>query len=80
MIGLCIPLASRFRRGGGLGALFAIGVGLGFLYFVIDGISLTMGELGFVAPWLAAWLPLLAVRPHCCPDGSQGRKGLTAAR
>ena len=60
MIALCIPLASRFRRGGGLGVLFAIGVGLGFLYFVIDGISLTMGELGFVTPWLAAWMPLIA--------------------
>lgn len=60
MMGLCIPLATRFRRGGGLGALFAVGVGIGFLYFIVDGISLTMGELGFVAPWLAAWLPILA--------------------
>jgi lipopolysaccharide export system permease protein len=60
MIALCIPLATRFRRGGGLGVLFAIGVGLGFVYFVVDGISLTMGELGFVTPWLAAWMPLAA--------------------
>ncbi len=60
MISLCIPLASRFRRGGGLGVLFAIGVGLGFLFFIIDGILLSMGELGFVKPWLAAWLPLIA--------------------
>lgn len=60
MMALCIPLATRFRRGGGLGALFAAGVGLGFLYFIVDGISLTMGELGFVQPWLAAWLPLAA--------------------
>jgi lipopolysaccharide export system permease protein len=60
MISLCIPLAMNFRRGGGLGVLFAIGVGLGFLFFIIDGISLSMGELGFVAPWLAAWLPLIA--------------------
>jgi len=59
MISLCIPLATRFRRGGGMGALFAIGVGLGFLYFITDGISLTMGELGFVAPWLSAWMPLI---------------------
>lgn len=58
MIALCIPLATRFRRGGGLGALFAAGIGLGFLFFIVDGISLTMGELGFVTPWLAAWLPL----------------------
>ena len=60
MIALCIPLASRFRRGGGLGVLFAIGIGLGFLFFVVDGISVTMGELGFVAPWLAAWMPVAA--------------------
>lgn len=59
MIALVIPLASRFRRGGGLGLLFALGVGLGFIYFVADGIAMTMGELGFVAPWLAAWAPVV---------------------
>jgi lipopolysaccharide export system permease protein len=57
MIGLCVPLVTRFRRGGGLGILFVVGVGLGFLFFVADGLSLTMGTLGFVTPWLAAWLP-----------------------
>lgn len=60
MIGLSIPLATRFRRGGGLGLLFAAGVGLGFAFFIVDGISLTMGEMGFVTPWLAAWLPVAA--------------------
>ncbi len=59
MIALCIPLASHFRRGGGIGVLFAVGVGLGFIYFVIDGIALSVGELGFVSPWLAAWMPTL---------------------
>jgi lipopolysaccharide export system permease protein len=59
MIAICIPLASRFRRGGGIGILFAVGIGLGFLFFVLDGIAVTMGELGFVAPWLAAWGPVL---------------------
>jgi lipopolysaccharide export system permease protein len=59
MIAICIPLASRFRRGGGIGILFAVGIGVGFLFFVLDGIALTMGELGFVAPWLAAWGPVL---------------------
>jgi lipopolysaccharide export system permease protein len=59
MIAISIPLASRFRRGGGIGVLFAVGIGLGFAYFVLDGISITMGELGFVAPWLAAWGPVL---------------------
>jgi len=60
MMGMCVPLATRFRRGGGLGMLFAAGVGLGFAFFIVDGVSLTMGELGFVAPWLAAWLPVAA--------------------
>lgn len=59
MIVVCIPMATRFRRGGGLGLLFATGVGLGFLFFVTDGIALTMGELGFVKPWMAAWMPVL---------------------
>jgi lipopolysaccharide export system permease protein len=60
MVALCIPLMTRFRRGGGLGVLFIAGVGLGFVYFVIDGIAATMGELGFVSPWIAAWLPILS--------------------
>jgi lipopolysaccharide export system permease protein len=59
MIMLCIPMAAKFRRGGGLGVLFAIGVALGFLFFISDGIATTLGELGIVAPWLAAWTPLL---------------------
>ena len=59
MIAICIPIVTRFRRGGGLGLLFATGVGLGFLFFVADGLSLTMGELGFVSPWMAAWMPVL---------------------
>ncbi len=59
MIALCVPLATRFRRGGGLGWLFAAGVGLGFTFFVLDGIATSVGELGFVSPWLAAWLPVL---------------------
>ena len=60
MIAICIPIATRFRRGGGLGLLFAAGVGLGFLFFVVDGMALTMGELGFVKPWMAAWVPVLS--------------------
>jgi lipopolysaccharide export system permease protein len=59
MVALCIPLATRFRRGGGLGWLFAAGVGLGFTFFVIDGIATSVGELGLVSPWLAAWIPVL---------------------
>jgi lipopolysaccharide export system permease protein len=59
MVALIVPLATRFRRGGGLGLLFALGVGMGFAFFILDGIALSIGELGVVFPWLAAWLPVL---------------------
>ena len=59
MVALVIPLATRFRRGGGLGMLFALGVALGFAFFILDGIAMSIGELGVVFPWLAAWLPVL---------------------
>jgi lipopolysaccharide export system permease protein len=59
MLALVIPLATRFRRGGGLGVFFAIGIGLGFSFFILDGIAMSIGELGVVLPWMAAWLPVL---------------------
>jgi lipopolysaccharide export system permease protein len=59
MIAMVIPLATRFRRGGGLGLLFALGVGLGFAFFIMDGISISVGELGIVPSWFAAWFPVL---------------------
>jgi lipopolysaccharide export system permease protein len=59
MVALIVPLTVRFRRGGGLGVLFALGVGIGFGFFILDGIAVSIGELGVVFPWLAAWLPVL---------------------
>ena len=59
MLALCIPLGSRFRRGGGLGVLFAVGVGLGFSFFVLDGIATSLGELGIFPPFIAAWITLV---------------------
>jgi lipopolysaccharide export system permease protein len=59
MVALVVPLATRFRRGGGLGVLFALGIGMGFSFFILDGIAMSIGELGVVYPWLAAWLPVL---------------------
>lgn len=58
MIIICVPLSLKFRRGGGIGYLFAGGVALGFGFFVLDGISLTIGELGILPPWMSAWLPV----------------------
>jgi lipopolysaccharide export system permease protein len=59
MIGICIPLSARFRRGGAAGQLFIIGMAIGFTFSIFDGISLTMGEAGFVAPWIAGWIPVM---------------------
>lgn len=61
MVALCIPLGTTFRRGGGLGRIFVAGVALGFAYLVADGLAMTMGETGSVAPWIAAWGPLLVM-------------------
>ena len=55
------PLASRFRRGGGIGMFFIVGVGLGWGYFIVEGIAQTMGELGFVPPWMSIWVPVAAL-------------------
>jgi lipopolysaccharide export system permease protein len=60
IIALCVPFATGFRRGGGLGMLFAVAVGLGFVYFIFDGIFLSLGVMGFLTPWLASWLPNMA--------------------
>jgi lipopolysaccharide export system permease protein len=59
MLVLCVPMAAKFRRGGGLGMLFALGIGFGFTFFVLDGVSLSLGELGLVPPWMGAWTPTL---------------------
>ena len=61
MMALCVPLASRFRRGGGIGVFFIIGVTLGWAYFILEGIAMTMGEFGFVPPWMAIWVPIAAL-------------------
>ena len=60
MIGICLPLAVRYRRSGSGGAIFITGLAIGFTYSIFEGISLTMGETGMVTPWIAAWIPLLA--------------------
>jgi lipopolysaccharide export system permease protein len=59
MLAICVPLATRFRRGRGIALFLAAGVGLGFCYFVLDSITLTLGEIGLVPAWMAAWSPIL---------------------
>jgi lipopolysaccharide export LptBFGC system permease protein LptF len=47
---LVISLAQRFRRTGSFTPLMLFSIGIGFAYFVFDGICLTMGETGFLPP------------------------------
>jgi len=57
MVLLAAPVAQGLQRHGGLGAGLAVGVGLGFLYFVTDGLLMTLGEMGTISPMIAAWSP-----------------------
>jgi len=57
MVLLAAPVAQGLQRHGGLGAGLAVGIGLGFLYFVTDGLLMTLGEMGTISPMIAAWAP-----------------------
>jgi lipopolysaccharide export system permease protein len=60
MILLAAPVAQSLqRRGRSLAGGIAIGFGLGFLYFITDGLVMSLGESGAVPPFFAAWLPPL---------------------
>ena len=47
------------RRDKGVASGMAIGFGLGFLYFISEGLVQSLGESGAVPPFFAAWLPAL---------------------
>ncbi len=53
---IAVPIAHRFRRGGGFGILFILGIAGGFAYFIFSGVALTMGQAGVLPPWLAGWI------------------------
>ena len=60
MILLAAPVAHRvYQRDRGVAAGMAIGFMLGFLYFVADGLVMSLGESGAVPPMVAAWMPIL---------------------
>jgi len=55
---LVVALAQRFQRTGHVEFLFIGSISLGFGFFIINGISLAMGEVGLLPPFLAGWAPL----------------------
>ncbi|MBV9835775.1 MAG: LPS export ABC transporter permease LptG [Alphaproteobacteria bacterium] len=60
MLLLAAPVAQARMRGASIGGRLVIGVALGFLYFIVDGLALALGEGGAILPLVAAWTPVLA--------------------
>ncbi len=52
---VAIPIAGRLRRHPSMAAIVGIGVATGFLYWVILGLSRSLGETGTLPPLVAAW-------------------------
>lgn len=59
MVLLAVSLLHAMRRTHTFGWLLVIGVSFGFGFFVFDNIALAIGEMGFLPPWMAAWVPTL---------------------
>ncbi len=50
-----IPLAGRLRRHPSIAAIVGLGAAVGFSYWVILGLSTSLGESGAIPPLVAAW-------------------------
>lgn len=55
MLLLATPAASGHRRAGASGGRLLVGLGLGLLFLLTDGILAALGEAGRLPPALAAW-------------------------
>lgn len=58
MVLLAAPVSQASMRNGGTASRMTLGIGLGFLFFVSDGLSTALGETGSLLPVLAAWAPI----------------------
>ncbi len=52
---LGIPFSLRDGRSGGLGFGIGISIAIGFAYFIINSLLLSLGQAGAIPPPLAAW-------------------------
>lgn len=52
---VAIPIAGRLRRHPSIAAIVGVGVGVGFLYWVILGLATSLGQTGALPPLFAAW-------------------------
>ncbi len=61
LLALAAGLMQRFGRGGGGEIGVAVGMGIGFCFFILDGVLKTLAASGGVAVWLAVGAPILAL-------------------
>ncbi|MDF2094645.1 LptF/LptG family permease [Aquibaculum arenosum] len=54
---LAFALGQGWRRTGEVTRLTLSGLAFGFAFFILDGMSVALGEVGFLPPLLAAWSP-----------------------
>ncbi len=59
LIFLCIILAQRIERSGGIGILFLRGLLFGFAFFILARWSQALGEASYLPPIIAAWAPVI---------------------
>lgn len=55
MVLLGIPFALRNSRSGGIAMGIGAGIGIGFLYFIVNAVLLSYGRSGVLIPFIAAW-------------------------
>ncbi len=60
MLFLSAALAQQIQRDGHLELLFLSGAAIGFAFFIFNGITLAMGEVGLLPPLFASAVPLVA--------------------
>jgi lipopolysaccharide export system permease protein len=54
---LAIPIAFRARSGSSVVASLGVSLSLGFVYYIVISIGISLGHAGKLPPYLAAWLP-----------------------
>ena len=59
MLFLVVSLSQRFQRTGRTEFLFLGGLGLGFAFFISNGVGLALGEVGLLPPVVAGWAAIV---------------------
>jgi len=52
---VAVPIAGRLRRHPSIAAIVGLGTGIGFGYWVVLGLSTSLGQTGALPPLVAAW-------------------------